>query len=369
MNNHKNTVRWGLLLLIFTTSIERCVATGEQMPDNYAQYVSFKKMRSKSRTFLRKHVRELLALLAGAAIASATTAYVQKRRSKREVKELLQLHQTAVESLNDAHSNALAHAQETYGKEVAELRTSFDAAVARAFDSFSAKQIELQKLIHAMLSEQKETIKEGVAAFKAEGSNQFAQTHAALQQQQEENKRHWSQQIKALQESVFQLLHEHADRIQTQYQEVLAKITQAQQEARSAQSEFAAQQNDLLEKQKEVLREECRKALAGLDARHAQVEELLEQAMEANNKANRQQQEELVSNLSAYAKELVHYQAHNYAQYQQSLEALQQMIGRQQQTTSKVLPSSSVSVDSRSTRSKASSVTSGFTGRSPIRAF
>ncbi len=252
-------------------------------------HASFKPSRvsqKASRTFLRKHTRELLALAAGAAIASGATAYGMKKKEARTIATLQAGHAEALQQAQQNYVLGMTKNQEFFQEQLNDIKRTLEETIQRtvtvALETFKNSLDFFQERITEMLRQQHQDLRQGIDDFKSAGREQYEL---------------WQQQFDALGERFSIMFDGHATKMVAEYgqlqQELLRKERMAQARDEAHKEHIQAQFTE----QREILQSSLREALQTLDAHKSQMTDLVAQSQELLTHATEVQRQELLRGL------------------------------------------------------------------------
>lgn len=264
------------------------------------QHMTSKSLK-RSKTFMQKHMREIFALAAGAAIASGATAYGMK---KKEAKKIAVLNKTHLENLanNESRYERQLHAdraeylasveknQAFFKEQLAYIKATLEETIQRtvtvSLEKFQDSLNMFQTRIDEMLKEQHALLKQGVEDFKVAG-----------REQQEASARAWQEQFTSMGERFATMFDAHATKLASEYTALQKELAEKQALAEARDIEHKAQIQEQLEAQKAILSSSLKDALRTLDQHKTQMIDLVKQSNELVTHATEAQRQELARHL------------------------------------------------------------------------
>jgi len=255
----------------------------------------------QSKTFLRKHTRELLALAAGAAIASGATAYGMKKKEGRKIAALNQSHLQSLADNEARYELQIKEGREEYlqsiqknemffKEQLADIKATLEETIQRtvtvSLEKFQDSLNTFQTRIDEMLKEQHMLLKQGVEDFKTAG-----------REQQEASARVWQEQFTSMGEKFATMFDAHAAKLASEYTALQKELADKQALAEARDIEHKARIQEQLEAQKTILRSSLQEALRTLDQHKAQMTDLVTQSNDLVTHATEAQRQELARHL------------------------------------------------------------------------
>jgi hypothetical protein len=236
--------------------------------------------------FVRKHTRELLALAAGAAIATGTTAYVMKKNEGRKIATVQAAHAEALQQEREMYREGMTQNQEFFQEQLNDIKRTLEETIQRtvtvALETFKNSLDSFQERITEMLRQQHQDLRQGIDEFKSAGRELYEL---------------WQQQFDALGERFSTMFDGHATKMVAEYgqlqQELLRKERMAQARDEAHKEHIQAQFTE----QREILQSSLREALQTLDAHKSQMTDLVAQSQELLTHATEAQRQELLRGL------------------------------------------------------------------------
>ncbi|MEI7580821.1 MAG: hypothetical protein WCJ17_03405, partial [bacterium] len=255
----------------------------------------------RSNTFLRKHTRELLALAAGAAIATGATAYGMKKQEGRKIAALNQSHLQSLADNEARYELQIKEGREEYlqsiqknemffKEQLADIKATLEETIQRtvtvSLEKFQDSLNTFQTRIDEILKEQHMLLKQGVEDFKTAG-----------REQQEASARVWQEQFTSMGEKFATMFDAHAAKLASEYTALQKELADKQALAEARDIEHKARIQEQLEAQKTILRSSLQEALRTLDQHKAQMTDLVTQSNDLVTHATEAQRQELARHL------------------------------------------------------------------------